>query len=141
MKMSMLNRMAVRGVAGTLAPGSTVRLLVFLIAGLGLIGPAAGESAPAQSGSSSAAPTQSYEGMLTDTRCGAKHSAAIGKAAADCARVCVHGGERFALVDGDNVYVLEGDLEPLKRMAGQRVRIVGSLNGNTIAVSSVVGDK
>jgi len=132
--------MVVRRRANALAPGCTVRLLVFLVA-LGPIGPAVGEPTPAQSGSSSAGPTQSYEGMLTDTHCGAKHSAAIGKAAADCARVCVHGGERFALVDGDNVYVLEGDLESLKRMAGRRVRIAGSLNGNTIAVSSVAGDK
>ena len=79
--------------------------------------------------------------MITDTHCGAKHSAAIGKAAADCARVCVHGGEHFALVEGDSVYVLEGDTDALKRMAGERVRIIGSLNGNTIAVFSVVGDK
>jgi hypothetical protein len=82
-------------------------------------------------------PTQSYEGMITDTRCGAKHSAAIGLAAADCTRACVHGGEQFALVDGDNVYVLEGEVGAVKRMAGQRVRIVGTLNGNKISVSTV----
>jgi len=36
---------------------------------------------PAQS---SALPPQNYEGMLTDTHCGAKHSAAVGMSAADC---------------------------------------------------------
>jgi len=58
-------------------------------------------------------------------------------AAADCTRVCVHGGEQFALVDGESVYVLEGDLVALKRVAGQRVRLVGTLNGNKISVSAV----
>lgn len=78
-----------------------------------------------------------YEGMITDTRCGAKHSAAIGMTAADCTRVCVHGGERFALVDGDALYILEGEPAALKRLAGQRVRVVGTLNGNKISVVSV----
>lgn len=78
-----------------------------------------------------------YEGMITDTHCGAKHSASIGMAASDCVRVCVHSGERFALVDGDELYVLEGESAALKRVAGQRVRIVGKLNGNRIAVASI----
>ncbi len=86
-------------------------------------------------------PTQVYEGMITDTHCGAKHSAAIGLAAADCTRVCVHGGEHFALVDGDKVYLLEDDLETLKKMAGQRVKIVGTRSGNAISVVSVSADK
>lgn len=75
--------------------------------------------------------------MITDTRCGAKHSAAIGMTAADCARVCVHGGEQFALIDGDTVYVLEGEPAALKHVAGQRVRIVGTLTGKRISVESV----
>ena len=75
--------------------------------------------------------------MVTDTRCGAKHSAAFGMTAADCTRVCVRAGEQFALVDGETVYVLEGDTAALKRAAGQRVKIVGSLTGSKISVSSV----
>lgn len=80
---------------------------------------------------------QTYEGLITDTRCGAKHQPAIARSAADCARVCVHGGAQFALIDGDKAYVLDGNLQLLKRIAGQRARIVGSLNGNTITVSSM----
>jgi hypothetical protein len=80
---------------------------------------------------------QSYEGMITDGQCGAKHSTKIGATAADCTRVCVHSGEKFALVAGDNMYLLEGESQSLKRMAGQRATVVGALNGNTIAVSSV----
>ncbi len=32
-----------------------------------------------------------------------------GKTAGDCARMCVHGGAAFALVDGDKTYLLDGD--------------------------------
>ena len=62
---------------------------------------------------------KSYDGVITDTRCGAKHSAAIGKTAADCTLVCIHGGEQFALVDGETVYSLEGETVQLKRVAGR----------------------
>jgi hypothetical protein len=58
--------------------------------------------------------------------------------AADCTVGCVRGGEQFALVDGDTTYLLEGDLVTLKRVAGQRVRIVGALNGKKISVTAVV---
>src|SRR6267154_5784396 len=116
-------------------------ILVALIATLGTWTGAAGAKPPTgqkQFSPASAMQTQSYEGVITDTHCGAKHSAAIGMAAADCTRVCVHAGEQFALVDGENVYVLEGDLKTLKRAAGQRVRIVGTLNGSKISVATIV---
>ncbi len=80
---------------------------------------------------------QSYEGIITDSHCGAKHSAAVGMGAADCTRACVHSGESFALVDGDKTYNLEGEAAALKRVAGQRVKIVGTLNGKTISVAAV----
>ena len=112
-------------------------VLAFAIAILGtLAGAAAGETESGQSRPLSAA--QTYEGMITDTRCGARHSPAIGRAAANCTRICVRYGEQFVLVDGDTTYVLEGDAVALKRVAGQRVRIVGTLNGKTISVTSIV---
>lgn len=81
---------------------------------------------------------QTYEGVITDSHCGAKHSAAIDKAAANCTVACVHAGERFVLIDGDTMYLLEGDMVALKQVAGQRVKIVGILNGTKISVRSVV---
>src|SRR5260370_30862552 len=97
---------------------------MMLIATVGFIpGSRAGTLAAARAQSSSAMQPESYEGMITDTHCGAKHSAALGMAAADCTRACVHGGEQFALVDGDSVYVLEGDREALKRVAGAPRRV------------------
>lgn len=99
-------------------------------------GAAASEPLPAQAVQSSD-PPKVYEGVVTDTHCGAKHSAPIAKSAGDCTLVCVHSGEKFALVDGDQVYVLEGESAALKRVAGERVTIAGTLNGETLAVVSV----
>ena len=103
-------------------------------AGVAYPSPDPGQTAPAY-----AAPPQSYEGIVTDTHCGAKHSAAVGMAAADCTRLCVHSGESFALVDGDKSYKLNGQMATLKRLAGVRVKVLGTLSGNTIAVASVSG--
>jgi len=91
--------------------------------------PSAAQPNPAQE--------RTYEGMVTDTHCGAKHEAAIGKTASDCTRACVHGGAQFALVNGDKIYILSGDLARLKLSAGQRSKIVGTLDGETITVSSI----
>lgn len=96
------------------------------------------QSESGQPAQSSAVPAELYEGMLTDTHCSAKHSATVGLSAADCTRACIHSGERFALVDGDKMYVLEGEPAALKRVAGQRVKVTGTLSGNTISVASVV---
>jgi len=84
-----------------------------------------------------AARQQTYVGIVTCSRCLAKHSAKIGATAADCARVCIHDGARFALVAGDQTFNLEGDPATLKQAAGRRVRIVGARAGDTITVSSI----
>jgi hypothetical protein len=80
---------------------------------------------------------QTYVGMVTCSRCFAKHSAKIGAAATDCARSCIRDGANFTFVNGDRTYLLEGDPVELKRVAGQRVQIVGALNGGTITVTSI----
>jgi hypothetical protein len=113
-------------------------VLALLIATLGVFAEAAsGATEPGQAGPVASIGPRTYIGMVTDAHCGAKHSATIGKAAADCVRVCVHGGEQFALVDGEVIYLLDGDSVALKRVAGQRVKIVGTLSGNKISVASV----
>lgn len=80
---------------------------------------------------------QTYVGMVTCSRCAAKHSAKIGATATDCARVCVRDGANYTFVNGDRTYLLEGDPVALRRVAGQRVQIIGALNGGTITVVSV----
>jgi len=94
-------------------------------------------AAPAQVAEQSAGQTQAYEGVITDSRCGAKHQSSIGKTASDCTRACVHAGSQFALVDGDKSFLLDGEPAQLKKAAGTRVTITGMLRGTTITVSSV----
>ena len=96
-----------------------------------------GQASPEPASTLPSPQEQTYEGMVTDTHCGAKHEAALGRTASDCTRVCVHGGAHFALVNGDRIYILTGDLERLKRSAGQRSKVMGMLNGDTISVSSI----
>lgn len=81
-----------------------------------------------------------YEGMITCSRCGAKHAPDMHQTADTCVRVCVHGGAKFALVNADSSYVLEGDLSALKKLSGQRARVMGTLNGKTIRVYSATAD-
>jgi hypothetical protein len=113
-------------------------ILASLIATQGVVTEASTGSESGQARSSSAMQQQTYEGVITDTQCGAKHSAAMGRTAADCTVVCVRSGEQFVLVDGDTSYLLEGDLVTLKQVAGRRVRITGTVNGEKISVTSVV---
>jgi hypothetical protein len=100
-------------------------------------GPAPATPQQTESAPASATSTAIFSGIVTDTHCGAKHSAKVGLSAADCTRACVHAGEYFALVDGEKAYTLAGDPVALKHLAGDRVKVAGTLNGNTIAVVSV----
>jgi len=118
--------------------GAIACVTALVIAALGSVAERAPEvPASGQSGPSSPIPQQTYEGIITDTHCGAKHSAAIGKTAADCTILCVRAGEQFVLVDGDTTYILDGDLAALKRVAGQRVKISGTLSGGKISVTAI----
>jgi hypothetical protein len=110
---------------------------LFLAARSQAAGPAPITPQQTESAHAPTTPTETFTGMVTDTRCGAKHSAKVGLSAADCTRACVHAGEHFALVDGEKAYTLAGDPAALKHLAGERVKVAGTLNGNTIAVVSV----
>lgn len=90
---------------------------------------------------SAVAEPRAYEGMVTCNHCGARHSAKLGQSASTCVRVCVHGGAQFALVNAESVYLLEGGTDQLKRAAGERVKVIGRLEGNTIKVQSVVAER
>ena len=81
---------------------------------------------------------QTFAGMITDSRCGARHRMNSGKTSAECARSCVRHGAHYVLVDGEKVYALEGYPDQLEKLAGERANIVGMLEGNTIKVKAVV---
>jgi len=121
--------------------GSAVAFVLALL--LATLGAAAG----AASGEHDAAqvhplinpdPQSSFEGMVTCSSCGVKHSAALNRSASNCVRVCVHAGGNFVLIDQDATYVLDGDRDAIKKLAGQRARITGTLHGNVIDVVSAL---
>lgn len=122
-------------------------VLALLIAVLGVAaGAAAKDLDPAQTEQSAVRPAatrppaisaETYEGMISDRRCGAKHSAKLSRMAADCTLLCIRDGEQFVLVNGEKMYTLEGDPVALKRAAGERVTIIGTRNRNTISVLSI----
>jgi hypothetical protein len=80
---------------------------------------------------------QTFNGLVTDDHCGARHDMGSDKSPAECARACVRNGAKYALVDGDKSYGLEGNGEDIGRVSGLRVTLVGLLRGNTIEVSSI----
>ena len=87
---------------------------------------------------SGAGSSQTFAGMITDSRCGARHRMNSGKTSAECVRSCVRHGAHYVLVDGEKVYALEGYPDQLEKLAGERANIVGMLEGNTIKVTAVV---
>lgn len=99
------------------------------------LGAAAGVFEPGSSQAS--AEQQAFQGMIECSHCGAKHSAALARNAADCVRICAHMGYAFVLVDGDKTYQLDGDTNVLKKLATRRVRVLGELQGNTLRAESI----
>ncbi|MGZ4732503.1 MAG: hypothetical protein ACXVZH_10210 [Terriglobales bacterium] len=79
-----------------------------------------------------------FAGLITDSHCGARHSMKSGKSSAECARSCVRNGAHYVLVDGEKNHSLEGGSPQLEELAGERVEVVGMLEGDTIKVKSVV---
>jgi hypothetical protein len=124
-------------------PAGIACALAILLACLGAFAAVASEPKPPQVPQLATAqlqtyegPQQVYEGMITCSRCGARHSANSGRTAGDCSRVCVRGGANFALVQGEKTYLLDGNVAGVMKLAGQRARVIGAASGNTISVSS-----
>ena len=80
---------------------------------------------------------QTFQGVVTDEHCGARHKDQR-KSPSDCARICVRNGSKYALVDGDRTYNLEGNDADLARFAGQRIELSGAMRGDTINVSQIM---
>jgi len=89
---------------------------------------AAGPSAPGRE--------KSLQGVVSDTSCNAKH-VSKDRTAAECARVCVRHGARYALISGETVYLLDGNLSEMDHYAGQRAEVVGLLDGDLLMVRSI----
>lgn len=81
--------------------------------------------------------SQTFSGVVTDERCGARHQPETDKSSAECVKMCVDKGSRYALVNGDKTFLLENGTGELGKLAGQRVNVVGSQDGDTIRVVAV----
>ena len=79
-----------------------------------------------------------FAGLVTDDHCGGRHDMDSGKSTMECTKMCVRNGSKYVLVEGDKKYDLAGNESELDGLAGQRVKIVGSLDGNTIKVASII---
>ena len=82
------------------------------------------------------ASAKTLTGTVTDSICGAKHMMP-GTSAADCTRACVKQGSSYALVVGKEVYTLKGDKDQLNKLAGEQVKVTGTVTGNTIEATSI----
>ncbi|HLJ48422.1 MAG TPA: hypothetical protein VKU01_20545 [Bryobacteraceae bacterium] len=83
--------------------------------------------------------TQTFEGVITDTMCGAKHTMMPGKSDDECIRACLkHSSSQYALYDGKTVMRLSDQKSPAK-LAAQKVKVTGTYNEKTktIKVSSM----
>ncbi|PYU14370.1 MAG: hypothetical protein DMG37_07685 [Acidobacteria bacterium] len=83
---------------------------------------------------------QSFNGVVTDSMCGAAHMAKD-KTPAECTRMCVKDGMKYALAADKKLYTLEGHEAELSKLAGQRVTVKGTLKGNTLSVQEVAASK
>jgi hypothetical protein len=88
-----------------------------------------------------AATEMTFTGLVTDDHCGARHDMGSGKNPAECANACVHNGGKYALVDGEKTYTLQGNADELARASGRRVNLTGSLQGDTIEVRSITSSQ
>ena len=79
---------------------------------------------------------QPISGVIADSDCGARHGKDANMSASECARFCARNGAKYILVDGEKRYTLTGNTEDLSKLAGQRVTVSGSRNGDTIQVNS-----
>jgi len=83
----------------------------------------------------------SLVGVVVDALCAGKTAH---RNAADCARLCAKAGARYALVVDNKIYVLDADQklrEQLDLLAGEKAKVVGTVNNEVMKVSSVAPSK
>lgn len=88
---------------------------------------------------------QTFTGVITDNLCGKGGHAAMrmGPTDAECTMACIDAhGASYVLFDGNEVYALSDQKMPVK-FAGQKVRVVGTLDAKTrtIRVDSIAAAK
>ena len=124
---------------GFCATWSLIAALGFAIliasAALAFAGSEDSVSSPGQPSSSTNQRT--FAGVITDSECQARHAADSGKSPAECVRECLRKGAKLMLVDGEKSYFLQGDPAALQKLAGQRAKVSGTLDGSVIQVAFI----
>ncbi len=92
-----------------------------------------------KAGKSSATP-KTLTGIVSDSMCGAHHMAKD-KSPAECTRMCVQQGQKYALVVGAKVYTLDGHEAEVDKLAGEKATVKGTVTGETVTVDSVAPAK
>ena len=77
-----------------------------------------------------------FSGLVTDSNCAARHMRHSNLPPTECAAACIRAGANFVLVDGDHIFHLNGREESLGKLLGTRATVTGTLEGDTIRVSS-----
>ena len=88
----------------------------------------------------SAQSAQTINGFISEDQCGASHNAPSASAT-KCVKGCLARGAAPVLVSNGKVYKLKGEDAAVKGLAGQNVTVKGSVEGDTITVSSVEAQK
>ena len=76
-----------------------------------------------------------WTGVVSDSHCGIKHSAASSQAAS-CVGKCVAGGAKYVLVSGEKVYQLFPQ-DKFADFAGKSVKVTGAEKDGTITATEV----
>ena len=81
---------------------------------------------------------EDFQGVITDTMCGARHDMMKDHPADQCVKMCTKAQYSYALYDGKNIFRLSDQKTPA-RFAAQEVKVTGTLNqkSKTIKVSSI----
>jgi hypothetical protein len=87
-----------------------------------------------------AAMAEELNGYISDAHCGAKHHE-VSEANSKCIAGCLKNGDPV-LVVGDKVMKLDADsATKAKEFAGQNVKVTGSVDGDTVKITSIEGTK
>ena len=81
-------------------------------------------------------------GDISDSMCGASHakmtSTHKGLTDADCTKACIKAGAKYVFVSDGKVYSISNQSRAeLAQYAGEKVRLTGDVNGDTVAVSKI----
>jgi hypothetical protein len=80
-------------------------------------------------------------GFISDSMCAAKHVGATAKDSA-CAKACVKkGSDAVFLTEGKVVKIAPDSMAQAKEHAGESVKIDGTMNGDTVTISSIEAAK